>query len=53
MFSNKQIHVAALTAYASDAFEKRCMEAGMDTFFTKPVSDEKVKALIQKLKIIP
>lgn len=42
IYSSQQIHIAALTAYASEAFEKRCREAGMNTFLTKPVHDEKI-----------
>ena len=36
-FSSSQIHIAALTAYASESFENKCKQAGMDTFLTKPV----------------
>jgi|LauGreDrversion4_2_1035121.scaffolds.fasta_scaffold104351_1 CheY-like chemotaxis protein len=50
-FLSEEIHIAALTAYASEAFEKKCKEAGMDTFLTKPISEEKIKSLIKKLKI--
>jgi len=39
LFSSDHIHIAALTAYASEAFEKKCMDAGMNTFLTKPVND--------------
>jgi CheY-like chemotaxis protein len=42
IYSSQQMHIAALTAYASEAFEKRCREAGMDSFLTKPISDDKV-----------
>jgi CheY-like chemotaxis protein len=42
LYSSQQMHIAALTAYASETFEMRCREAGMDTFLTKPISDDKV-----------
>ena len=48
-FTGDQVHIAALTAYASEAFEKKCMDAGMDTFLTKPVNDAKLKILVKKL----
>jgi CheY-like chemotaxis protein len=46
MYRREQIHIAALTAYASESFEKRCQEAGMDIFLTKPVSEERVCLLL-------
>ncbi len=46
-FDSSQIHIAALTAYASDAFEAKCRLAGMDTFLTKPISEEKIKELVK------
>ena len=50
-FDSSQIHIAALTAYASESFEKRCYDAGMDSFLTKPVSDEKILPILESLKI--
>ena len=48
-FDPSQIHIAALTAYASDAFENRCSNAGMDSFLTKPVSDDKILPILESL----
>jgi CheY-like chemotaxis protein len=48
-FDSSQIHIAALTAYASEAFEKRCYEAGMDSFLTKPVRDDKIVPILESL----
>jgi two-component system, sensor histidine kinase and response regulator len=48
-FDPSQIHIAALTAYASDAFENRCFNAGMDSFLTKPVSDDKILPILESL----
>jgi CheY-like chemotaxis protein len=48
-FDSSQIHIAALTAYASEAFEKRCYEAGMDSFLTKPVRDDKIVTILESL----
>lgn len=45
------IHIVALTAYTTDDFEKKCLNIGMDTFLTKPVSDTKILKLIKHLKI--
>ena len=52
IIGGQKIHIAALTAYASEAFEKRCLEAGMDTFLTKPVNDEKIYNIIRKMNIV-
>ena len=46
IYRREQIHIAALTAYASESFEKRCQEAGMDTFLTKPVNEERISLLL-------
>ncbi len=51
IFKKEDIHIAALTAYASESFELRCKEAGMDTFLTKPVNDEEVFSLCFQLNI--
>jgi CheY-like chemotaxis protein len=48
-FDSSQIHIAALTAYASEAFEERCFKAGMDSFLTKPISDDKILPLLESL----
>ena len=45
------IHIVALTAYTTEDFEKKCLNIGMDTFLTKPVSDTKILKLIKHLKI--
>ena len=50
-FTNQEIHIAALTAYASEQFEQRCRQAGMDSFLTKPVNDEKIFKIIESLNI--
>ena len=52
-FDPSQIHIAALTAYASESFKKRCSEAGMDSFLTKPVSKDKILPILESLYIIP
>ena len=50
-FSQKEIHIAALTAYASEQFEKKCRDAGMDSFLTKPVNDVQIFKIIEELNI--
>jgi CheY-like chemotaxis protein len=52
-FDPSQIHIAALFAYASESFETRCYEAGMDSFLTKPVSDDKILPILESLYIKP
>ena len=47
-----EIQIAALTAYASQAFEERCYDAGMDYFLTKPVNQEKLQCLLTDLRLI-
>jgi CheY-like chemotaxis protein len=50
-FDSSQIFITALTAYASESFEKRCYKAGMDSFLTKPVSDDKILPILESLNI--
>jgi CheY-like chemotaxis protein len=44
------VKIVALTAYATESFEKRCIAVGMDGFFTKPISDDKIIRLIRQMK---
>jgi nitric-oxide synthase len=34
---------ATLTAYATEGFEKKCMDCGMDMYLNKPISEDKLK----------
>jgi two-component system, sensor histidine kinase and response regulator len=52
-FEPSQIHIAAFTAYASESFKKRFYEAGMDSFLTKTVSDDKILPILESLYIKP
>jgi CheY-like chemotaxis protein len=38
--------IVALTAYSTDEFRKRCQEAGMQDFLTKPLNEEKLNKLL-------
>ena len=40
----------ALTAYATDAFERKSHQAGMNKFLTKPISEEKISQLVSDIK---
>ena len=40
----------ALTAYATDAFERKSHQAGMNQFLTKPISEEKISLLVSEIK---
>ncbi|WP_143961481.1 response regulator [Litoribacter populi] len=40
----------ALTAYAHENWEKKCLEAGFDHYFTKPVDPNEILELDSKLK---
>ena len=44
-----RVPVIALTANAMKADQKRCLEAGMDDFLTKPIVAQKLHAMIAKL----
>ena len=43
-----RIKIVALTAYSNDAFAKKCYEAGMDNFITKPVNILDLKAILSQ-----
>ena len=42
LFPDSTIHIVALTAYCTEEFKDRCLLSGMDTFMTKPVSEESI-----------
>ncbi len=45
-----RVPVIAMTANASEADRKQCLEAGMDDYLTKPIKKDEVFALIEKWK---
>ena len=47
LLGDEKIHIVALTAYTSEAFEKKCLNIGMDSFLTKPISDTKIHKLLK------
>lgn len=40
LFPNVSICIVALTAYTTDGFERRCIVNGMDSYLSKPVTEE-------------
>jgi signal transduction histidine kinase/HPt (histidine-containing phosphotransfer) domain-containing protein len=46
---NRGIPVIAMTAHVLDEFRKKCKDAGMDAFVTKPVNFRELKSLIKKI----
>ena len=43
----RRIPIIALTAHALDGYEKRCLDAGMDGFVSKPIDTEKLRQAIE------
>ena len=52
MFSLKpdedNIYIVAVTAYTTEMFAKKCFEAGMNEFVTKPIHSQKIASVIKK-----
>ncbi len=46
----EKLPVVAMTAHAMVGDRERCLDAGMDDYFTKPVKIEQVRAMIEKWK---
>jgi len=49
----KQVKIVALTANALSEDARRCKEAGMERYLTKPIKIDKLKATIEELFPIP
>jgi CheY-like chemotaxis protein len=47
------IPVLALTAHATKEHEKRCYEAGMDGFVTKPFQPEQLYQAVESIVVVP
>ena len=45
---NKDIYIAAITAYAMAGDRDRCIEAGMNDYLSKPIRAEEIKQLLQR-----
>ena len=47
--NEKKPYLCCVTAYASPGFENQALEAGMDRFLTKPLSDQTIRDILQRL----
>ncbi|TNV84210.1 hypothetical protein FGO68_gene12087 [Halteria grandinella] len=49
IFPELAIYIVALTAYTTDEFERRCLQIGMDSYLSKPISESGVKQLVERI----
>jgi CheY-like chemotaxis protein len=49
----QQVPIVALTAHALDSDRRRCLEAGMSDYVTKPVSLESLRAALERAVLRP
>ena len=47
---NKNIPIIAMTAHALPEIQKKCLDAGMDNYITKPLEPERLKAVLIELE---
>jgi two-component system sensor kinase len=45
-----RVPIVAMTAHALPEIQKRCLEAGMDDYITKPLEPERLQAVLQQLQ---
>ncbi len=45
---NRDVYIAAITAYAMENDRERCLEAGMNDYLSKPIRAEEIKSLLQR-----
>ena len=48
----KSVYIAAMTADAFDEAKQRALDAGVNSFLTKPINPDKLKILLQKVTTI-
>ncbi|CDW84389.1 pas domain s-box protein [Stylonychia lemnae] len=46
---NLRSYIAALTAYSTEGFQKKCFAASMDCYITKPVSVEQLSIILKEI----
>jgi len=51
--SKRHTAIVALTANAEDADRKKCLDAGMDDYITKPIKSETVEEMLDRYVKIP
>lgn len=44
--------IVALTAYSTEDFRKKCEEAGMLEFLTKPINEEKLNQILHDAGVL-
>jgi len=45
----KNIRIVVLTAHSAKEYESECLDAGAEAFYTKPLTEKNISALINKL----
>ena len=45
---NRDVYIAAITAYAMAGDRERCLKAGMNDYLSKPIRAEEIKSLLQR-----
>jgi CheY-like chemotaxis protein len=52
-YKNRKMKIIALTANAFDSDKKKCLNAGMDDFISKPMNKNKLKEILSKYSLRP
>jgi len=52
-FSGRHIPIIAMTAYAMKGDDEKCLSAGMDDYISKPVKQEDMRRIIERISASP